>query len=135
MTDVIARSVVQVDGDASGLSATMAEVAQETGKAKKSIASLGREASQGMTKAAEEGTQAGRKLERATQSLVNQIERQIAVTGAGARGTASYYVELAKQRGIDANQLKPYLDQLEAVTRKQAEAKAAIQATAPAVEQ
>ncbi|WP_238909139.1 phage tail length tape measure family protein [Achromobacter ruhlandii] len=135
MTDVIARSVVQVDGDASGLSATMAEVAQETGKAKKSIASLGREASQGMTKAAEEGTQAGRKLERATQSLVNQIERQIAVTGAGARGTASYYVELAKQRGIDANQLKPYLDQLEAVTRKQAEAKAAIQGTAPAVEQ
>lgn len=135
MTDVIARSVVQVDGDASGLSATMAEVAQETGKAKKSIASLGREASQGMTKAAEEGTQAGRKLERATQSLVNQIERQIAVTGAGARGTASYYVELAKQRGIDASQLKPYLDQLEAVTRKQAEAKAAIQGTAPAVEQ
>ncbi|MFY3282692.1 phage tail length tape measure family protein [Achromobacter xylosoxidans] len=113
----------------------MAEVTQETGKAKKSLAALGRDASQGMTKAAEEGTQAGRKLERATQSLVNQIERQIAVTGAGARGTASYYVELAKQRGIDANQLKPYLDQLEAVTRKQAEAKAAIQATAPAVEQ
>ncbi len=113
----------------------MAEVTQETGKAKKSLAALGRDASQGMTKAAEEGTQAGRKLERATQSLVNQIERQIAVTGAGARGTASYYVELAKQRGIDANQLKPYLDQLEAVTRKQAEAKAAIQGTAPAVEQ
>lgn len=135
MTDELARSVIRVDGDASGLTAAMAEVTQETGKAKKSLAALGRDASQGMTKAAEEGTQAGRKLERATQSLVNQIERQIAVTGAGARGTASYYVELAKQRGIDANQLKPYLDQLEAVTRKQAEAKAAIQATAPAVEQ
>lgn len=135
MTDELARSVIRVDGDASGLTAAMAEVTQETGKAKKSLAALGRDASQGMTKAAEEGTQAGRKLERATQSLVNQIERQIAVTGAGARGTASYYVELAKQRGIDTNQLKPYLDQLEAVTRKQAEAKAAIQATAPAVEQ
>lgn len=135
MTDELARSVIRVDGDASGLTAAMAEVTQETGKAKKSLAALGRDASQGMTKAAEDGTQAGRKLERATQSLVNQIERQIAVTGAGARGTASYYVELAKQRGIDANQLKPYLDQLEAVTRKQAEAKAAIQATAPAVEQ
>ncbi|OCZ64295.1 phage tail protein [Achromobacter xylosoxidans] len=135
MTDELTRSVIRVDGDASGLTAAMAEVTQETGKAKKSLAALGRDASQGMTKAAEEGSQAGRKLERATQSLVNQIERQIAVTGAGARGTASYYVELAKQRGIDANQLKPYLDQLEAVTRKQAEAKAAIQATAPAVEQ
>ncbi|WP_348995575.1 phage tail length tape measure family protein [Achromobacter sp. HNDS-1] len=135
MTDELTRSVIRVDGDASGLTAAMAEVTQETGKAKKSLAALGRDASQGMTKAAEEGTQAGRKLERATQSLVNQIERQIAVTGAGARGTASYYVELAKQRGIDANQLKPYLDQLEAVTRKQAEAKAAIQGTAPAVEQ
>ncbi|MFY3282693.1 hypothetical protein ACOTEK_24135, partial [Achromobacter xylosoxidans] len=62
MTDELARSVIRVDGDASGLTAAMAEVTQETGKAKKSLAALGRDASQGMTKAAEEGTQAGRKL-------------------------------------------------------------------------
>ncbi|MGE8449105.1 MAG: phage tail length tape measure family protein [Pseudomonadales bacterium] len=135
MTNVIAEGVVAVTGDASGLSAAMAEVTQETGKAKKSLASMGREASKEMNKAGDDGAKAGGKLERATKGLISQIERQIAVTGAGARGTASYYMELAKQRGIDANQLKPYLAQLDAVTAKQAQAKAAISATAPAVEQ
>ncbi|MGE8627714.1 phage tail length tape measure family protein [Achromobacter denitrificans] len=135
MKNVIAEGVVAVTGDASGLSATMAEVTQETGKAKKSIASLGREASRDMGKAAEAGALAGRKQERAVQGLITQIERQIAVASAGARGTAAYYAELAKQRGIDANQLKPYLAQLDAVTAKQAQAKAAIAATAPAVDQ
>ncbi|AZY48859.1 phage tail length tape measure family protein [Bordetella avium] len=135
MTDVIVRSVVQVDGDASGLSVTMAEVAQETGKAKKTLENLGRGASQSLNKAADEGTRAGKKLERSTQSLINQIERQIAVTQAGARGTASFYRELAKQRGVDVEHLKPYLAQLEAVTAKQGQARAALQATAPAMAQ
>lgn len=135
MTNVIAEGVVAVTGDASGLTATMAEVTEATGKAKKSISTLGREASSEMGKAAEAGTQAGRKQERATQGLINQIERQIAITSAGARGTATYYSALAKQRGIDADQLKPYLAQLDAVTVKQGQAKAAMMATAPAVEQ
>ncbi|EHK64775.1 phage tail length tape measure family protein [Achromobacter arsenitoxydans] len=135
MTNVIAEGVVAVTGDASGLTATMAEVTEATGKAKKSISTLGREASNEMGRAAEAGTQAGRKQERATQGLINQIERQIAITSAGARGTASYYTALAKQRGIDADQLKPYLAQLEAVTVKHGQAKAAMLATAPAVEQ
>lgn len=135
MTNVIAEGVVAVTGDASGLTATMAEVTEATGKAKKSISTLGREASSEMGKAAEAGTQASRKQERATQGLINQIERQIAITSAGARGTATYYSALAKQRGIDADQLKPYLAQLDAVTVKHGQAKAAMLATAPAVEQ
>jgi phage-related minor tail protein len=116
MSQVIAEGVVAVTGDASGLSATMAEVTQQTGKAKKSIEDLGRGASQSLSKAASDGDQANRKLERSTQNLVGQIERQIAVTQAGAKGTAEYYQAIAQQRGVDPNQLKPYLDQLKAVS-------------------
>jgi phage-related minor tail protein len=45
---------------------------------------------------------------------------------AGARGSAEYYKALANQRGVDANTLKPYLDQLEAVKVKQSQAAAAM---------
>ncbi|AZS80665.1 phage tail protein [Achromobacter spanius] len=135
MSKVIAEGVVAVTGDTSGLSAAMADVAQETGKAKKSLDSLGRGASTSLNKAADSSSQATKKIERSTQSLIGQIERQIAVTEAGARGTAAYYQEIAKQRGIDANQLKPYLDQLNAVTAKQTQAKAALAATEPVMQQ
>ncbi|QKQ45192.1 phage tail length tape measure family protein [Achromobacter denitrificans] len=135
MSKVIAEGVVAVTGDTSGLSAAMADVAQETGKAKKSLDSLGRGASSSLNKAADSSSQATKKIERSTQSLIGQIERQIAVTEAGARGTAAYYQEIAKQRGIDANQLKPYLDQLNAVTAKQGQAKAALAATEPVMQQ
>lgn len=133
--DAIARSVIRVDGDASGLTAAMAEVTQETGKAKKSLASLGRDASKEMTKAADAGVQAGKKQERALQGLINQVQRQVAAAAAGARGTSDFYREMARQRGVDGKQLEPYLAQLDAVTAKQAQAKAAIAATAPAVDQ
>ncbi|OZI31731.1 phage tail protein [Bordetella genomosp. 10] len=122
MSELIAEGVVAVTGDASGLNATMAEVTQQTGKAKKSIEDLGRGASQSLTKAANDGDQATRKMERSTQSLINQIERQIAVTQAGAKGTAEYYQAIAQQRGVDPNQLKPYLDQLKAVSVAQGDA-------------
>jgi phage-related minor tail protein len=122
MSQVIAEGVVAVTGDASGLSATMAEVTQQTGRAKKSIEDLGRGASQSLTKAATDGGQATRKMERSTQSLISQIERQIALTQAGAKGTAEYFQAIAKQRGVDPNQLKPYLDQLHAVGAAQGQA-------------
>jgi phage-related minor tail protein len=122
MSQVIAEGVVAVTGDASGLSATMAEVTQQTSKAKKSIDDLGRGASQSLTKAATDGDQAARKMERSAQSLVNQVQRQIAVQEAGAKGTAEYYQAIAKQRGVDPNQLKPYLDQLNSVTAAQGQA-------------
>jgi len=121
-SQVIAEGVVAVTGDASGLTATMAEVTQQTGKAKKSIEDLGRGASQGLNKAAADGDQAAKKMERSTQSLISQIERQIAVSKAGAKGTAEYFQAIAQQRGVDPSQLKPYLDQLKAVSVAQGDA-------------
>ncbi|MNU74777.1 Prophage tail length tape measure protein [compost metagenome] len=135
MSKVIAEGVVAVTGDTSGLSAAMADVAQETGKAKKSLDSLGRGASSSLNKAADDGARASKKMEQSVESLKRQVERTIAVAEAGERGTSAFFVSVAKQRGIDPQQLKPLLDQLDAVKAKQAAAQAAMSATEPVVRQ
>ena len=71
-------------------------------------------------------TQSAQKVEQATKSMVSSIQRTTALMDSGARGSVEYYKALANQRGIDSNVLKPYLDQLEAVKVKQAQASAAM---------
>jgi hypothetical protein len=71
-------------------------------------------------------TQSAQKIEQATKSMVSSIQRTTALMDSGARGSVEYYKALANQRGVDANVLKPYLDQLEAVKVKQAQASAAM---------
>jgi phage-related minor tail protein len=66
------------------------------------------------------------KVEQATKSMVSSIQRTTALMDAGAKGSAEYYKALANQRGIDVNVLKPYLDQLDAVKIKQAQATSAM---------
>ncbi|MES2349146.1 MAG: phage tail length tape measure family protein [Pseudomonadota bacterium] len=61
-------------------------------------------------------------VDRATRSIQNSIQRTIAVTEAGERGTKSYYEALANQRGANLGVLEPYLRQLDEVTKKQQEA-------------
>lgn len=55
----------------------------------------------GYDKAAKEAERLAKKQERATQSIVNAVQREIAVREAGGRGTAAYYELLARQRGAD----------------------------------
>ena len=55
----------------------------------------------GYDKAAKEAERLAKKQERATQSIINAVQREIAVREAGGRGTAAYYELLARQRGAD----------------------------------
>lgn len=55
----------------------------------------------GYDKAAKEAERLANKQERATQSIINSVQREIAVREAGGRGTAAYYELLARQRGAD----------------------------------
>lgn len=56
--------------------------------------------------------QAAAKVDRSTRSIIGSIERTTAATQAGDRGSAAYFETLGKQRGVSAEVLKPYLDQL-----------------------
>lgn len=55
----------------------------------------------GYDKAAKEAERLAQKQERATQSIINAVQREIAVRESGGRGTAAYYELLARQRGAD----------------------------------
>lgn len=52
-------------------------------------------------KAATEVEKAAAKQERATRSIINTVEREVAARQAGGRNTAGYFEMLAKQRGAD----------------------------------
>lgn len=59
-------------------------------------------------KAATEVENAAKKQERATRSIINSIEREIAAQEAGGRHTAGYYEALAKRRGADIAAVQQY---------------------------
>lgn len=99
----------------------------ETGvaRAKRSLAGLkeeatrsGAEAGRGMAPLGEGAEAAARKVDSATRSMQNSLQRQIAALEAGGTATRQYQESLAKLRGVDANALKPLLDQLDAAKAK-----------------
>lgn len=63
--------------------------------------------------------QSAQKVEQATKSMIQSIQRTTAATEAGDKSTRAYQESLARMRGIDVAALKPYLDQLDAVKAKQ----------------
>lgn len=86
--------------------------AKKAGVALRSIGKAAEEAGQqsaagaaavaaGYDKAGKEAERLANKQERATQSIINAVQREIAVRESGGRGTAAYYELLARQRGAD----------------------------------
>jgi len=125
----VGKDQIEIGADVSGVKAGVAE-------AKKSIASLGpaatssgAEAAKGIEKIGQGGDQASKKVDLSARNMIASIQRQIAVTEAGAKAGTDYYRALANQRGIDGNLLKPYLDQLDAAIAKQKAADSALQRT------
>ena len=90
------------------LSNAAAGMAQKVGKA-------GADAGAGLAGAGDGAQKGAEKVDKATKSIAASIERAIAVTKAGERGTADFYDALADVRGINKEALKPYIDQLRAV--------------------
>ena len=86
--------------------------AKKAGVALRSIGNAAKDAGQqsaagaaataaGYDKAGKEAERLAKKQERATQSIINAVQREIAVREAGGRGTSAYYELLARQRGAD----------------------------------
>lgn len=129
------KSQIAATFDATGVEAGV-------GKAKKSLADLattakasGKQAAEGIDAVGASSDSAAKATDRATRSMVAAIQRSTAALEAGGRGTAAYYAEIARQRGIDPATLKPYLEQLDQVTTKQKAAAQAASVAAPAVAQ
>lgn len=111
-----------------GISADASGVEAGVQRSKRSLADLGKSAkgvSEGLSGMGDGGAAAAKKIERDTRSMQNSIQRQIAVMQAGSKSNREYWESLASQRGINANALKPYLDQLDQARQKAEDAKQA----------
>ena len=85
--------------------ATAYRIAQYSEKSSKSLDSIGQSAKS-----------SDQKIVASTRSVIAQIQRMTAEMESGGRHTRQYFEALASQRGLDANALKPYLDQLDKVS-------------------
>ena len=96
-----------------------------TSTAKRKIGELGATANDAGKSLAGMGNgtaQSAQKIESATKSMIQSIQRTTAATEAGDKSTRAYQESLARMRGIDVAALKPYLDQLDAAKSKAANA-------------
>lgn len=114
------KSQLEISADASGVEAGVSQARRSLASLGQSAAAAGKESQQALTGVADSGVQTTQKIDAATRSLTNSIQRQIAAMEAGGKSTSNYYRLLASQRGIDAGGLSPYLDQLDRLNAKQA---------------
>lgn len=119
------KAQLEFTADASGVEAGVA-------KAKRSLADLGasavnegKKASDGLASIGKGADQAAVAVDSATKNLISNVQRTIAATEAGAKSGRKFYESLAVQRGANVDVLRPYLDQLDAVTAKTKAATAA----------
>lgn len=104
----------QIKSGARDMAQGVAQSAQQAGKAVDGIGAGAAPAAQ--------------KVDAATKSLIGSIQRTTAAMEAGGRASSKYFEVLAAQRGVNADILRPYLAQLDAVTAKQAQATAGVAA-------
>jgi hypothetical protein len=132
MSDTVNNATIMITADASGVEAGLRKVDDATAKtgknldnlessAKKITAALeGVASTPGMDAAGDGAGVAAGRMDKATKSMADSIQRTLATMNAGAKGSAQYYEALANARGLNVNALRPYLEQLDEMTKKSA---------------
>lgn len=99
----------------------------------KTVAEAGKQAATALDKIGEGGDAAAAKLERSTKSIINQIQRTTTQLESGGKIGSKYYEILANQRGIPAEALRPYIEQLKQIEASQSKVGMSAAATANAM--
>lgn len=87
-------------------------VAQAVGKMADKVEAEGKRVGAALEGAADGGDKAATKIDRDAGRMAASIQRATAAAESGGRSTAAYFESIARQRGIPADTLRPYLDQL-----------------------
>lgn len=123
MTDTtIGKGVVEVEMRDTGVEAGVARIEKSLDTLGTKAVAAGKTAAAGVGQLPASTEDAGKRVEAATRSIANSIQRQVAMMEAGNKTTSEYYTLLAQQRGVDPARLKPYLDQLDKVNTNQQQA-------------
>lgn len=99
----------------------------------KTVSAAGKQAAAPFDKIGDSGDAAAAKLERATKSIVSQIQRTSVAIEAGGKKDSKYFELLANYRGIPADALRPYIEQLKQVEASQNKVGMSAAATANAM--
>jgi phage-related minor tail protein len=97
------------------------EIKREAQAMAQQVSQAGKEAGKGLGGIGEEGDKSSKKVDAATKSMIQSIQRTTAAMEAGTKSSSKYFEVLADQRGLDVNALRPYLEQLDKLSKKQSE--------------
>lgn len=113
------KTQIAVGVDGTGVTAGVEGIKKSLDTLGQKAVAVGKQASGGLDGIGAGAGSAATKVAAAERSMINSIQRQIAVMEAGSKSGAEYYRVLAGQRGVDVNSLAPYLAQLDALALKQ----------------
>lgn len=120
------KAQLDVGVDASKAKEGFADVTAAANAMASKVVEAGKKAAQGVDKIGESSEEPAAKIDKSSRSMIASIQRTTAAMEAGSKSGADYYRALAAQRGVSLDVLKPYLDQLDAVTAKQVQATSAV---------
>ena len=126
MSDI--NKKVQIDVTANGQQAKQ-EFASTANAAKdmsSTIAQAGGAAASSIDKIGDGAGESAQKVDRASKSMIASIQRATAATQAGGQSTSAYFDAISKQRGLNSDALKPYIDQLRAAEAAQEAARSSL---------
>lgn len=109
----------EVSLDTSSADAAFARVETNAAKMAAGVQASAEKAGKAVPAIGAGGDQAAQKIDRATKSIIDSVQRTTAAMQAGEKGSAKYYESLATQRGANVDALRPYLAQLEQAKRAQ----------------
>lgn len=118
----IGKGIVEVEMRDTGVEAGVARIEKSLDTLGAKAVAAGKTAADGVGQIPASTEDAGKRVDTATRSIANSIQRQIAMLEAGGKSTSEYFTLLAQQRGVDPARLKPYLDQLDKANASQQQA-------------
>jgi len=124
--NVVGALEIQVAIDSANAYAGLVPLEEKLSSTAKSADQMGTALEAGMQKIAAGAKGADEATRGVTRNLETMLQRQIALMGAGEKGTVDYIRTLAQLRGADLTKLEPLLAQFEQLTEK---TKAAAKAT------
>ncbi len=120
MSEITNSATIKVTADASGVEAELRKVDTAAARTGVNLDNLGR--ADGISKLGTNAEVAASKFGFAGKTIIDAIQKQTLAAERGTKGTKEFYETWANQRGINPAVLKPFLDQLDSVTRKTGEA-------------
>lgn len=108
-----------VEVDATAARSGFAEVKAGAKDMAQAVATAGQQGAKGLDGIGAGGDAAAAKVDKATRSMIQSVQRATAALQAGEKGGSSYFETLASQRGVSGDVLKPYIEQLKAAEAAQ----------------